>query len=203
MIKFRICRAVVARGLASVVGLALCTAPVAADGLRAFDDWDGTWSHTAYVGNMTSDRVEGLFEGPSFIDNYLVGYALTYDHPLNARWSVGAELQFTYHFGDQTYGEVGLPFTLRYRPERPWPRPVEALAFGLGMSHATKIPQVEIEKDDGSRRNLFYWLAEVEFKTDDPGRTWFVRIHHRSNAWGVLEPNGGSNALALGIRHDF
>lgn len=203
MAKIHGIRVLATRGVTAVLGFALWMTAASADGLRPFDDWDGTWSHTGYVGNMTSDKVEGLFEGPSFIDNYLVGYALTYDHPLNARWSVGAELQFTYHFGDQTYGEIGLPFTLRYRPERPWPRPLEGFAFGLGMSHTTEIPQVEIDKGDGSRRNLFYWLAEVEFKTADPDRSWFVRIHHRSNAWGALEPDGGSNALALGIRHDF
>jgi hypothetical protein len=93
--------------------------------------------------------------------------------------------------------------TIRYRPEKPWPKQFEAVAFGLGMSHATEIPQVEIDKGDDSRRNLFYWFFETEFRTDNPKRSWFIRIHHRSDAWRTLTPEGGSNAIALGIRQDF
>ena len=80
---------------------------------------------------------------------------------------------------------------------------LDSLAFGLGMSHTTEVPIVEIETRGGSRRNLIYWMLESEFATSDPARRWFVRIHHRSDAWGTLEPEGGSNAIAIGIRQDF
>lgn len=162
-----------------------------------------TWSHVGYVGLMTEDRVEELFDGPDWADAQLVGYALAYDRPLNDFWSVGFELQATYHFGEQSYGEFGLPITIRYRPEDPWLRSIEGFAFGLGMSHTTKVPDVEVDTRGESQRNLFYWLLETEFRTRDPKTSWFVRIHHRSDAWGTLEKEGGSNALAIGLRRDF
>lgn len=162
-----------------------------------------TWSHSGYVGLMTTDRVEEFSDGPDWSDGQLIGYALAYDRPLNAFWSVGFELQATYHFGDQSYGEFGLPITVRYRPENPWLRSIEGFAFGLGMSHTTKVPDIEVDTRGESQRNLFYWLLETEFKTKDPKTSWFVRIHHRSDAWGTLEEEGGSNALAIGIRRDF
>ena len=80
---------------------------------------------------------------------------------------------------------------------------IESFAFGLGGSHTTEVPQVEIDTNDGSRRNLIYWMLETEFQTGTPGNTLFFRIHHRSDAWGLLEPEGGSNALALGFRRVF
>lgn len=184
--------------LAALFGLLATTHSTHADGVIP-----ATWSHSGYVGNMTSDTVDDLLSGPDFVDNYLIGYALAYDRPISARWSVGAELQLTYHFGDQTYGEIGLPLTVRYRPEDPWFQKFEGFAFGLGMSHATEVPEIETIRGDDSRRNLFYWFLESEFKTNNPQQSWFVRIHHRSDAWQTLEPEGGSNAIAIGWRHDF
>jgi hypothetical protein len=167
------------------------------------DSAPATWSHTGYVGVMTEDRVEQFSDGPELAGNQLIGYAIAYDRPLNRFWSVGFELQATYHFGDQEYYEFGLPLTVRYRPEAPWINAVESFAFGLGMSHATKVPDVEVETRGGSRRNLIYWMLEAEFATNDPTLSWFARIHHRSDAWGTLKPEGGSNALAFGLRKDF
>lgn len=162
-----------------------------------------TWSHTGYLGAMTTDRVSEFVDGADYYGSGLLGYALAYDHALNARWSVGFELQATYHFGEQSYGEFGLPVTIRYRPQQPWVAALDGFAFGLGMSHATEVPRIEVETRGGSRRNLIYWMLEAEFKTGDPDRSWFARIHHRSDAWGTLKPEGGSNALVLGLRHDF
>ncbi len=184
---------------------ALCIPSTMADMPLRVTQLDGTWSHTVYVGNMTSNKWEELFFSADFIDSYLAGYALTFDHSISPRWSIGAEAQLTYHFGDQTYAEIGMPLTLRYRPENPWLRVLDSFAFGLGMSHTTEVPQVEIDNGDGerSRRNLFYWMLETQFESGRPGRRWFLRIHHRSDAWGTLEPEGGSNALAFGLRQDF
>ena len=170
---------------------------------HANEDQPATWSHVVYFGLMTEDRVEQFVDGPDWAGNQLIGYALAYDRPLNDFWSVGFELQATYHFGDQSYGELGLPITVRYRPEKPWIRSLEGFAFGLGMSHTTKVPDVEVDTRGESQRNLFYWMLETEFKTKDPKTSWFVRIHHRSDAWGTLEEEGGSNALAIGLRKDF
>ncbi len=175
------------------------------EGLDSASAYDATWSNTFYLGNMTENKWEELFQGPDFVDNYLVGYALTYDRPISERWSVGAELQFTYHFGDQDYGEIGLPLTMRYRPVEPWPKFFESVAFGVGLSYTTDESDVEIDNGNGEEvsQTLIYWMFETEFATNNPNRRWFVRIHHRSDGFETITPEGGSNALVLGIRQDF
>lgn len=188
--------------IACIVTSALITLGICAP-TKAEETVPGTWSHVVYFGLMTEDRLDEFSDGPDLTGNKLIGYALAYDRPLNDFWSVGFELQATYHFGDQDYGEFGLPLTVRYRPENPWFRPIEGFAFGLGMSHTTKVPDIEVDTRGESQRNLFYWLLETEFKTRDPKTSWFVRIHHRSDAWGTLEEEGGSNAIAIGLRKDF
>lgn len=136
-----------------------------------------------------------------FDNNNLAGFALAYEHRIaNTRWSVGFELQITQHFGSQEYLEIGLPATVRYRPKKSWLKSVESFAFGLGGSHTTEVPFVEIETRGGSRRNLIYWMLETEFQANKLGDSWFFRIHHRSDAWGLLKPEGGSNALAIWFR---
>ncbi len=153
---------------------------------------------------MTRNRADELFTSFDYADNNLIGYALAYDRPFyGSKWSVGFELQFSYHFGRQEYGEIGLPVTIRYRPEDPWLAQIESFSFGLGMSHTTEVSEVEVETRGGSRKDLFYWMLEAEFDTPSPETSWFVRIHHRSDAWGTLEPEGGSNAVVLGLRKDF
>lgn len=165
-----------------------------------------SWSLAGYLGAMTTNRADELLQpGELEYDSYnLAGLALAYDRPLgNSRWSAGFEIQLTQHFGSQEYLEIGLPVTIRYRPENPWLKSVESFAFGLGGSHSTEVPQIEVETRGGSRRNLIYWMLEAEFRTKKPGDSWFFRIHHRSDAWGLLEPEGGSNALAIGLRRKF
>jgi hypothetical protein len=179
------------------VGLFLA-APTIADPLE-----EPQWSHNVYLGLMTSNKADELVTGPDVVGQQLFGYALAYDRPIGARWSVGFEVQATYHFGDQTYGEFGLPLTVRYRPAEPWIPTMESMAFGLGMSHTTEIPDIEVRTRGGSRRDLIYWMLEAEFETGSPDLHWFFRIHHRSDAWGTLKPEGGSNALAIGLRKTF
>lgn len=72
-----------------------------------------------------------------------------------------------------------------------------------GGAHATALPQVEINNDGATRRNLIYWLFEVEFATRRPGDRVFLRLHHRSDAFGLLDPPAGSNAVVVGLRRSF
>jgi hypothetical protein len=163
-----------------------------------------TWSHSLYAGLMSTNKADELVSSFNYADNDLIGYALAYDRPLlNTPWSLGVELQLTYHFGQQTYSEIGVPITVRYRPEDPWFSWVEGFAFGLGMSHTTELPQIEVDMNGGSRQDLIYWMLEAEFRTGSPSTSWFMRIHHRSDAFGALQPEAGSNAVVLGLRQDF
>ena len=64
-------------------------------------------------------------------------------------------------------------------------------------------PEIEVEMRGESQRNLIYWMLETEFKTKDPRNRWFFRVHHRSDAWGTMDKEGGSNALVFGFRRSF
>ena len=163
-------------------------------------DGDAIWSNTFYAGLMTKDKIGEFSDGPEFADGQLLGYALTYDRPFNDRWSIGFELQATAHIGAQEYFEFGVPVTIRFRPEDSF---LDAVAFGLGMSHTTKLSDVEVETRGESRRNLIYWMLEAEFETKTPGRSWFMRVHHRSDAWGLMNEDGGSNGIGCGIKYRF
>lgn len=195
------------RGRNTALVLHLATAFVCFSGsvFAQSSKWDDeSWSNVFYAGFMTNNRADELVSSFDYADNNLIGYALAYDRPFSgSQWSVGFELQFSYHFGEQEYAEIGLPVTVRYRPKEPWFEAIEGFAFGLGMSHATDVPIVEVETRGGSRRNLIYWMLEAEFNTSSPDTRWFVRIHHRSDAWGTLKPEGGSNAVVLGLKRDF
>ena len=193
------------RCVAVTVKVSILIACLSTGALAQSSSWESpTWSHTFYAGVMTSNKVDKLASEFDYAGNDLIGYALAYDRPmLGTKWSVGFELQATFHFGEQTYSEIGLPVTLRYRPEEPWFSWLEGFSFGLGMSHASEVPKVEVQTRGGSRRNLIYWMLEAEFKTRAPNTSWFTRIHHRSDAWGTLKPEGGSNAIVVGVRQDF
>jgi hypothetical protein len=76
-------------------------------------------------------------------------------------------------------------------------------AFGLGLSYATEVPEVEVALEDSSKRLLIYWVWEVTFAR--PGARWAasVRLHHRSTGFGLMAEDGGMNAMAAGVRFEF
>ncbi len=83
------------------------------------------------------------------------------------------------------------------------PRRVTSAAFGLGLSYATELPEVEVEIEGESQQLLIYWVMEL---TAGPLRSpWAVslRLHHRSVAWGLMADEGGMNAVGLGVRWKF
>ena len=166
----------------------------------------GEWTAAVFGGVMTSNAFEEVFQPNkiNFVDSQIAGVILGYELRLpDDRWTLGAEVQVAKHFGLQHHTEINLPVVLRYHPKKPWPRPLESVAFGIGGSHATALPQVEIDNDGATRRNLIYWLFEVEFATPQPRDTMFLRLHHRSDAFGLLTPSAGSNAVVFGLRRSF
>ncbi len=191
--------------LAVVVSLALVPLP-RSPAAQPLQHVNATWSFGSFAGVMTDDRASEALNPTRvrFVDQYLFGVMLGYDQPLGqSRLSLGFELQAVLHVGDQDFYEIALPLTLRYRPQDSWWDVFDSFAFGLGGSHYSQISDLEREVYGESRRNLFYWFLEAEFATNEPGETLFARLHHRSNAFGTLRPNGGSNALVFGIRRTF
>ena len=157
---------------------------------------------------MTNEKWEDLVLSPhdiDFEDAGLVGVALSrrVAEPLEGL-SFELEGQIVKHFGDQTHWEVNAPIVTARWSRFPWDETVAtSVAYGLGLSVASEKPELEVANEGDSEKVMAYWLIEIALGS--PGSDWeFVgRIHHRSPAYGLFGDDGGSNALALGIRRRF
>jgi hypothetical protein len=170
----------------------------------------GDWSATVYGARVaTQPGWEDIIidaPGTEFVDAFLVTgavsrqYAQAYDGAL----AIEAEGQAVYHFGDETYWEFNaVPIVVRWN-RFPWSgRIASSAAFGLGLSYATELPEVEVALEGESQRCLVYWVMEL---TAGPvAAPWSVslRLHHRSVAYGLMGDEGGMNAVGLGLRFRF
>ena len=166
----------------------------------------GRWRAPGFAGTMTKAEWEKIFDPGEleFAGSHLIGFALGWDRPIgDSRYSIGFEAQAVAHFGRQDHLEFNLPLVLRYTPPQPRRFRFKSVAFGIGPSHATKIPQVEIDRKGESQRDLIYWMAEVEFTRPQPDQSLYVRLHHRSDGFGYYDVNSGSTGLVLGWRKAF
>lgn len=155
---------------------------------------------------MTDQVWEDIFLNPvglTFRDARIVGVAATWmwDAPVT-RLSWGVEVQAAKWFGRQTNLEANLLGVLRYTPAQQI-GPIRSLAFGIGPSLASEIPAEEFARNGTGRRGLVYWMGEVEFGRSESNLRGFARIHHRSNAYGLLGAQTGSNSLVVGMRRAF
>lgn len=160
---------------------------------------------SVFGGVPVSNGWQDVFSSPGdleFRDAGLVGLSYGREWPTPAgAFSIGIEAQVVKYFGEQTHLEFNLPAFLRYRPGGF--RPLNSLGFGVGLSHATEVPPIEVENKGGSARTLLYWAMEAEFGQQDADSTVFLRLHHRSNGFGLFAEKGGFNAVVLGLRHRY
>jgi hypothetical protein len=167
---------------------------------------EAQWYYTGFLGVMTENVWYEVFSPGSidFAGSGLVGVGLGWERPIgNSRFSYGLELQAVSHFGRQDHFEFNLPVVLRYRPENPVLPRLHSVAFGLGISHATKIPRVETDRKGTSTRNFVYWMADMEFTLPRPDTSMYVRLHHRSDGYGFYDVSGGSTGVVFGWRKAF
>ena len=142
----------------------------------------------------------------NFADSYLV--AATLSKTLK-RWpydlSTEVEGQIVKHFRRQDHWEFNLLETIRWSGVGGNVLPGSSIAFGLGLSAATEKPEVEIENDGETARLLIYWMTELAIvpSRSIPDLELILRIHHRSDAFGLMSDDGGSNAVASGLRFRF
>jgi hypothetical protein len=164
---------------------------------------------TGYVGRITTVNAwHDIVTEPGeveFADAYLAALALSYtlDRYREDALSVEAEGQVVYNFGDQSHWEFNALAGSRWH-RFPWNESVATtMAFGLGLSWATEVPEVEVELETSSEQLLIYWMWEMTFAP--PGSRWaaVIRLHHRSKGFGLLADDGGMNALAAGVRIEF
>jgi len=165
---------------------------------------EGATRLSLFGGRMTTNVWEETFNPAEleFADAYLAGLGLSrrlggYRDLL----SYEVEGQVVRHFRRQDHWEFNALATLRWEPFW-WDEQLDtSLAFGLGPSYATEVPEVEVETDGESQRFMVYWLLELAFRLPDvPHYELFSRIHHRSGAYGLVADEGGGNAMVLGIR---
>ncbi|MFW6323966.1 MAG: hypothetical protein ACOC0U_02780 [Desulfovibrionales bacterium] len=157
-----------------------------------------------YGGTLTDGHwEESVILQTDFVDSHIVagGFAWTYKRADSNRWSLEMEANMTKHIGDQNHWEFNFPiFGARWHAF-PWDEVIEtSSAFGVGLSYATDVPEVEEEIDGPSRRLMVYWHYELTF--GPPGKNWtpLIRLHHRSPGYGLFGEDGGSNALTMGVR---
>ena len=161
---------------------------------------------TVFAGLMTDNDWQELF-APWLIevrDARLAGVAFSRRlGGFEGKLSFEIEGQAVRHVAGQDHWEFNLPAIVRWEAF-PWDDVVDtSFALGLGPSYASGIPKEEVAREGGSQRWLVYWVAELEFARPDTRWSAAFRIHHRSEAFGLVAKSGGSKFLAIGLKRRF
>lgn len=164
---------------------------------------------TFYVGRISSVNAwHDLIKEPNraeFVDAYVAVAALSHEFGryYDGRMSFEGEGQIGYNFGDQSHWEANVAMGPRWHAF-PWNDAVAtSVAFGLGLSLASEVPEVEIALEGESKQLLVYWSMELTMGPPRSNLALSLRLHHRSGAFGLLADDGGMNAVALGARISF
>ncbi|MEM0965248.1 MAG: hypothetical protein AAGJ81_03725 [Verrucomicrobiota bacterium] len=162
------------------------------------------WMITVFGGQLTDNVWEEAVnpEKTDWIDSYIAGVAVARDFAHEGRFDFGWELQMVVHFGDQNHLEGNGLLYSRYEMPSSW-RIWKSAAFGLGLSYATDVPESEVDRGGDSTNTLVYWMAELEFYLPPDHLTLIVRLHHRSDAYGLFPDDTGTNAFVAGLRWRF
>lgn len=197
------CRSAACHGFVSCVAVVIATSAHAGAAGEP-------WILTAYAARISSEvGWEDVLADPvgaEYIDAYLVAAALAREYASyeDGALVIEAEGQVVYNFGDQHHWEFNLvPVVARWQ-RFPWSGTVAtSAAFGLGLSYATELPEVEVAIEGDSEQFLIYWVAELTAGPVAAPWAATLRLHHRSTAWGLMGEEGGMNAIGLGIRYRF
>lgn len=168
------------------------------------------WATTVYGARISSETGwEDILLNPfgsEYVDAFLVAGALarSYASYRDGDLVLEAEGQVAWNFGDQHHWEFNLaPVMARWR-RFPWSHRLDtSAAFGLGLSYATEVPEVEVEIEGESHQLLIFWIAELTAGPVLAPWALSLRLHHRSVGWGLMGDEGGMNAVGFGIRYSF
>lgn len=160
-----------------------------------------------YAGQLTTEKWErAILPGADYADATIVVAAVSWTVArfFRGALSVDVEGQVGKYVGDQDHWEFNLPI-IGWRWHRfPWDDRVSAsLAWGIGPSYATESPPIEEETNDSSSRWLVYWFAEATVGPAQADWAILLRLHHRSDMFGLVAEDGGSNAVCGGLRYRF
>ncbi|MFA9460174.1 hypothetical protein [Thiohalorhabdus methylotrophus] len=162
-----------------------------------------------FAGRLTDNGWESFFISPrqtSFLNSHILAVVPSWTLlDREPRWLLEGEAQVVRHFGGQSHWEFNGALVFRWR-SFPWrSRARTTAAFGIGPSWASRTPRLEARFNrHGSERFLTYWFMEITHSPAAWG-PWAatLRLHHRSDAFGLVAEDGGSNIPALGVRRRF
>lgn len=166
---------------------------------------EGQYSLSGVAGFLADNPWEEVVFTPWAIEPrepLVFGGGLGYETPLAGPILWGFEANLLAHLGDESHWEIALPVTLRYAPETGL-GPVRSLGAGLGLSYASALPEVELDRHGETERTLITWHLELEFGRADAAQNGFLRLHHRSDGFGLIDVDTGSNAVLVGLRQRF
>lgn len=166
------------------------------------------YAFSLYGGRMTSNHIDDFIDSAEDIDfekSWLTVAALS-RRIANYKDLISFEIegQLARHFRLQDHWEFNSLIAARWEPFW-WDQTLDtSFAVGVGPSYATDKPEIEIDNNDETARLLVYMMFEFEFALPDrPGPSLILRIHHRSNAFGLIHEDGGSNAFTAGLKYRF
>ena len=165
------------------------------------------WSLMLYQGFGTStDMGETLVLDIKTEASYFTGLVVNRKmFPFWRYFTFELEGQVLKHYGKQDHWELDGLFLLRWHPFLLSSNLNIEFAAGGGLSYATQTPVIEAEIRDTTSQLMAYIAFEMAFTLAEyPEWTLVTRIHHRSGVFGLFNNTyGGSNYLALGLRHHF
>ena len=186
--------------------LLICARPCLAE-IQLLED-KPSYALNIYGGRMTDNSIDDFVDnipGIDFEDSYLLTLALARRiATLGELASFEVEGQLVKHFDQQDHWEFNALLTARWEMFF-WDKYLDtSFAVGAGPSYATDVPEIEVQRSDGSERLQVYMMLELEFTLPShPNMAVITRIHHRSNAFGIVADEGTSNALAFGLKFRF
>jgi hypothetical protein len=165
----------------------------------------------AFVGVLTTNQWDEILFKPGTIEPTDPGLAgLTFAWPIGRVFrfgkgtlSLAIEWEIVRQFSYQNYWETSLPGSLRYRPGSAFLGLFDGFAFAIGPSYTSRDSPHE-GRFGAVQRSLIYWYVEADHLIGpDKSGSAFVRLHHRSNGFGLMGTSGSSNALVIGYRRSF
>ena len=183
--------------------LLMCARPCLAE-IQLLED-KPSYALNIYGGRMTDNDIDDFVDnipGIDFEDSYLLTLALARRiATLGELASVEVEGQIVKHFDQQDHWEFNALLTARWEAFF-WDKYLDtSFGVGAGPSYATNIPEIEVQRSGDSERLQTYMMVELEFVfPSHPNVSVITRIHHRSNAFGIVADDGSSNVLAFGFK---
>ena len=169
----------------------------------------GKWFFSIYGGQVSDTAFNEIIRfHTKFEDYYLAALTLGKEFwSYKEKIALEVEGQVVQHFEGKEHQEFNAALNLRWLAF-PWDDYIDtSVAFGNGISYATRDPAFEIETADDNLTSqvLYYMMLEVVFGLGkESGWKVFTRIHHRSSVFGLIDGAfAASNYVCAGLRYRF